>query len=127
MGEAKEDAGAAPSKKEKAPKVEEEKVVEEETEEVILGVGLDDFLKTRSMGKKAQAREAEGLKGVNVKAGDSAKDEKLATLQKKNTATGAKTGGHELLGFAGAADEEDDGMRGGGSRRGGRGGRGGRN
>lgn len=63
-----EGAEATPKKEkpEKPPKVEEEKVPEEETEEVILGVGLDDFLATRTVGKKAQAREAEGIKGANV-------------------------------------------------------------
>ena len=75
MGAAEEATDTSPTKKEK-PKVEEEKVPEVETEEIILGVGLDDFLATRTVGKKAQAREAEGIKGVNVKAGEATKIEK---------------------------------------------------
>lgn len=38
----------------------------EETEEIILGVGLDDFLKGREVRGKAQARAAEGIKGAKV-------------------------------------------------------------
>lgn len=108
MGEAKEDAPATDPKpkRERKEKVEEEKVPEEETEEVILGVGLDDFLATRTVGKKAQAREAEGIKGVNVKSSDVTKVEKQQTLNKKDKTAGGKQGGHELLGFAAAAEEE---------------------
>ena len=58
--------GGAEAKAEKPaePKVEEEKEADTVEEEVILGVGLDDFLKTRTATDKVQARKAEGLKGV---------------------------------------------------------------
>ena len=62
------------------PKVEENKEAEEVTEEIILGVDLDDFLATRQTREKAKARDAEGLKGVNVQQSDKQKGEKAATL-----------------------------------------------
>jgi hypothetical protein len=53
---------------------------------------------------KAQARKAEGLKGVKFAAGDNKKEEKQATLIKKDTAKTGRTAGHELLGFVGGDD-----------------------
>lgn len=76
------------------------------------------------MGKKAEAREAEGIKDANVQANAAAKLEKSNTLLKKNNTGMGKQGGHQLLGFTTDAGEERGGDVGG--RRGGRGGRGGR-
>ena len=61
-------------------KDEEEKQPEPEEEEVILGYSLDDYMKTRTMGKKAEARAAEGIKDVKVQAGDNQKAEKVGTV-----------------------------------------------
>ena len=76
--------GAPPKKIDKAgddnkppAKVEEEKVPEVETEEVILGVGLDDFLKTVTTKDRAQGRKAEGIKGAKVEASTGGKSEKV--------------------------------------------------
>ena len=49
-----------------AAKVEEEKEPETVEEEVILGVGLDDFLKTRTVKDKVDARKPEGIKGAKI-------------------------------------------------------------
>jgi hypothetical protein len=59
----------------------------EETEEIILGVGLDDFLKGINVRQKAQAREAEGIKGAKVQANEGSKLEKKATLNKAGIAS----------------------------------------
>lgn len=69
----------------KPAKVEEEKTAEpeEETVEVVLGVGLDDFLRTRTVRDRAQARAAEGIKGQKVEAAGAVKGEKAAQVQKK--------------------------------------------
>lgn len=90
-----------PAEKPAAAKVEEEKEPETVEEEVILGVGLDDFLKTRTVKEKVDARKPEGIKGAKVQKGDDFKLERQGTLLKKDTAKVSRAGGHELLGFTG--------------------------
>jgi len=70
--------GETPETEKKPVRVEEEKQPEPETEEVILGVGLDDFLQGRVTRDKAQARKAEGIKGAKVEAVTTGKTEKVA-------------------------------------------------
>lgn len=120
-------AGEKPAK---AEKVEEEKVPEpENVVEEIIGVSLDDFLKTKTFKGKAQARQSEGIKDAKVLDGEKAlarpKDKAATLLAAKDVKhDGGRVAGHELLGFqAGGDDEEAIPSRGGrGGRRGGRGG-----
>merc|ERR1711935_588241 len=63
-------AGEKPAK---AEKVEEEKVPEpEKVVGEIIGVSLDDFLKTKTFKGKAQARQSEGIKDAKVLDGEKA-------------------------------------------------------
>jgi hypothetical protein len=67
--EAPDTSALAEDKPEKVEKVEEEKVAEsEKVVEEIIGVSLDDFLKTKTFKGKAQARASEGIKDAKVEA-----------------------------------------------------------
>jgi len=76
------DADAEEKKEERKPRREEKVVEEEKYVEEIVGVSLDDFLKTKTTapGKKL-AREAEGVKNAKVEADGLAKDKVETKIQ----------------------------------------------
>jgi hypothetical protein len=108
--------------------VEEEKVnrapvVTETVVEEIIGVSLEDFFKTRSVGVKKEARKAEGVQGKKVEQFEANKVNQTTVLKTNygmQTSVTAKTNGN-LMGFSGVPDEEEQAP----AARGGRGGRGG--
>jgi ribonuclease E len=100
---------------------EESKTADAETEEVVLGESLDDFLSKRSTVQKKEARKPEGIKGAKIEKVDTnTKAEKLTTVAQSVGGAPVKTGGSQLVGFIGG-DDDNDGARGGGRGRGGRG------
>lgn len=130
QAQAPDTSALAEEKPEKADKVEEEKVPEaEKVVEEIIGVSLDDFLKTKTFKAKAQARQSEGIKDakvVDAKAALGREKEKQSTMliAKDVRQEGGRVAAHELLGFQAGGDDDDavPGRGGRGGRRGGRGG-----
>lgn len=99
----------AEDKPEKVEKAEEEKVPEsEKVVEEIIGVSLDDFLKTKTFKAKAQARQSEGIKDAKVEALGREKEKQSTLLMAKDVKKEVgRAQAHELLGFqAGAEDDE---------------------
>lgn len=107
--DAPDTSALAEDKPEKVEKVEEEKVPEsEQVVEEVIGVSLDDFLKTKTFKAKAQARQAEGIKDAKVQALGREKEKQSTMLIAKDVKKDiGRVGAHELLGFQAGGDDDD--------------------
>ena len=115
-----EETADKPAEAEEAPVAEEKKQAEPEYVEEILGFSLDDFLSGKSaVGGKKEARAAEKL-ATKVETGGEKHKQSTVLQNQYMKSTVAKTTTANAVHFGFQADDDD--VRGGDARRGGRGG-----